>query len=348
MRRRLTHVSDESDVVALRDAHDALLGGVTQVPRAEVARRRPSLTHDGTAVVYSHELADESPGRPFRILTEPGGTAITVAQQIDWSLHLVDMLLGVLGWRAAAADLNAIASVVFPEDPSVVNAWWGGIWLGLAGGPGRVELRVYMNLRHDAPGARWQRVADVLALFGDERLESPLREVVDRAGPHGTPVGLGVAIVDGCVPVLRLYVGVHRPGRAVLRALLPERFGDEGSLVDSLDGIFTGLAGVFGSQSVTVGYDFRRDTDGVFVPDIARVKFDVSCQFLSSADGAAVLSRLAGLPDWSAWRAPALSRFTEDLTTCFGGFELEYVSMSMGTRPMTGTVYAKPHGCRDL
>lgn len=314
------------------------------VPQAAVTRRRASLTHDGTPVVYSCELRSDWNSRPFRLLAEPGGTAITVSEQIDWSLYVLDVLLGELGWRGAAYDLNAIISQVFPRDPAVVNNWWGGIWLGLAAGPNNQELRIYTNLRYGQSHARWQRVANVLALFGDERIELPLQRLIERATPHATPVGLGLVICKGRVSVLRLYLGVHQPEPVVLHDLLPECFAGARSVVDDIYNVFLKLDGAFTDQGVTVGYDFRRDTNGVLIPEITRVKVDVSCQFLTAGGKAAVLPLVIHLANGWALPGQLLYRFAEDLTACFGGFDPEYISVGLTTRPIGLTVYAKPHG----
>jgi hypothetical protein len=308
-------------------------------------RRRPSLCHDGTPVVYSQEVRAGSRRSGFRLLSEPGGVGRTVPQQVDFTLGLVDRLLGDLEWRHAAADLNAIASAVLPADPTALGNWWGGVWLGLAQSDQHLDLRLYFNLRHGSLTARWQRVAAALGHFADDRLEKPLQALADGTAPHALPVGLGVVVRDGCVPVLRVYCGVHEPRIASLEALAPESGAPARATLALVVDRLGGPHGGFPAQSVTFGYDFVREASGLLRPEVARTKIDLSCQWLVPRDRSTFLEEAALLArDFSLDTGP-LDRFAHDLEDCFGGFAPEYVSFTLGDPPPAMTLYAKPHSC---
>ncbi len=310
-------------------------------PVTTPVRRRPSLCHDGTAVVYSQDAAAPAHQPGFRVLTEPGGVARTVPEQIDFSLALVDRLLVALDWRDAVPDLNAIATALLPRDAHELGGWWGGVWLGVCQTADHLDLRLYLNLRHGPLLARWQRLAAMLGGFGDDRLEAPLQALADRTMAHAIPVGLGVVVRDGRVPVLRLYLGAHRPRGATLAAMLPPTDRAGGEMAAALSERLGGRRGL-PSQSVTCGYDFLRDASGVIRPEIARVKIDVSCQWLPAPARAAFLGRAISFAHEVGVDTAACDGFLRDLRECFGGFSPEYVSFTLGHPTRAMTLYAKP------
>ena len=104
------------------------------------------------------------------------------------------------------------------------------------------------------------------------------------------------------------------------------------------------LNGILGSQRVTVGYDFRRDMTGTIVPAVARMKLDVSCQFLTPSEKAQVLPLAAELAEFMGLRRGGLHTFAKDLVSCFGGFDPEFVSAGLTKHPVSTTIYVKPHG----
>lgn len=315
-----------------------LAQAIVPVPGSTVARRRPSMCHDGTPVVYSLKLGGAN-APPYRILVEPGGLGITVAEQIAFSLQVTDRILGLLSWRDAASALNAVTTRVFPPQASAVNSWWGGIWLGAAIGPGVAELRLYLNLRHGDAAHRWQRVADVVARFGDASLERPLRAWMRRTHAHAIPVGLGIVVSGGRLRGIRVYVGLHKPAaESLLAAVAPTSPRAEQELTAVCRG-FNERFGGFAPQSVTVGYDFLLDEAGVLQPAIARTKVDLCCQLIAPSRRAALDPWIRGL---LADRGQALDSFQADLTACFGGFKTEFVSL--GFRPDLDhvTVYCRP------
>src|SRR5262245_3015225 len=127
-----------------RDVVRILAEAALDVPH-EPAAREPALFEDGTPIGFSLQLDGGAPAS-FRLLVEPGGLAIGLAEQIDRSLAVLGRILAALGWTESARDLNRIARGVYPSDPADLATWWGGMWLGIAAGA-EFDLRVYMNLR---------------------------------------------------------------------------------------------------------------------------------------------------------------------------------------------------------
>lgn len=321
------------------------------VPAIEgVMLRRPSLCLDNTPVVYSQSLAtmqkrqDDREGMTFRLLVEPGGTGITVAKQVDVALLTADRIIQRLNWQAAISDLNGLVARVFPDDASVLQNWWGGIWLGLAVSLHSLQLRLYLNLRHGNAHARWQRFADVMGFLGDETLGDLLQRLASTVAPFAIPVGVGVVLSENRVAALRLYVGVYHPTQETIKSLLIDSNERKDQVVVELFESFGTLIGLSKSQSVTIGYDFFLDNHGIILPLIERVKIDVCCQFMSEdcePELYATLSRFAQI--WQLDIDP-LKFFVADLVESFGGYRTEFVSFSLSGESPGITVYAKPDG----
>ncbi|HEX7181042.1 MAG TPA: hypothetical protein VF756_04310 [Thermoanaerobaculia bacterium] len=324
--------------------HQALARSITEIPAAPVARRRPSMCHDGTPVVYSLKLHRGSVGAAppgFRMLVEPGGVGIPVSRQIAFSLRVVQELIDQLAWQAAAGDLNEITELIFPAEAEIVDAWWGGVWLGASVGPPAPELRLYLNLRHGDAPARWQRLADVLGHFGGPSLTRVFGDWIAAVHPHGIPVGLGIVIAGGRLAALRAYAGLHQPSLDSLSAVLGPRRDAAGPALDDLCRGFAALGG-FRPQSVTVGFDFIRDRSGVLRPEIARTKVDASCQLVEPSGRAALAPWIRELlSGWGLDPRP-LDLFEEDLRTCWGACETEFLSVGFRDGVDHATVYSRP------
>lgn len=325
--------------------HTALLNATCNTRADDIQRRRASMCLDGTPVVYSVKLKRKAEPLAFRMLVEPGGLDITVPEQIDLSLRTVDTLLHTLGWESAVEDLNAVIARVFPTDVSRLSHWWGGIWLGMDLSPQRVEMRLYLNLRHGEALARWQRVADVLAWFGNELLGALLKSLIERVSPHAIPVGLGV-VVSGRIRALRIYAGMHDPKLETILAACPDLIPSGEQDISMLCSSFMRAFGPFARQSVTLGYDFILDDDGLLIPTITRTKIDVSCQFLAGSDGpvSPLLEDL--LRVWQMDPEP-FSIFLNDMRDFFKGATVEYLSFGFDRELDHVTVYAKPDGHRQ-
>jgi len=309
-------------------------------------RRRPALCHDGTPLVLSIKLGrGRSDG--LRLLIEPGALDRSVAEQVALSLAKLDRLIGLLSWRAAAADINTITRFVFPPDPQSIRGWWGGIWLGASvpASPDRdseAELRVYLNLRHGDAASRWRRVIGLLSAFGEAASDAAFAGWIQCARPHALPVGLGVVLKAGIVAAIRVYVGVAQPDLSSLTAL-GEPISPTGqvALADLYRG-FTDRFGALRSQGVTVGYDLVREDSGQPFRGIGRVKMDMCCQFVSPERQAGIGPWVEGLAtEWSLDPAP-LKGFMADVDASWGGSNVEFLSFGFAPDPAHITVYVKP------
>src|SRR5688572_19366562 len=85
----------------------SLLQPTFNIPPVTTPLRAASICMDGTPVVFSVKLTHEQEAPAFRVLVEPGGTGITVPQQVSCSLKAADELLQIMGWQQAAEQVNS-------------------------------------------------------------------------------------------------------------------------------------------------------------------------------------------------------------------------------------------------
>jgi hypothetical protein len=330
--------------VRAEELHSALLAATFEVRQAPANHRRGSISVDGTPVVYSLQLPLRG-GRPaFRMLCEPGGLAISVAEQVEFSRSVVRGLTERLGWRTAQAELEELLARAIPGDRSAMSDWWGGLWIGAALQDDDADVRVYVNLRHGGHLSRWQRVADLLAPFADQRLVPAVREWMDSAGLVAIPVGVAAVLGEAGLPVVRVYLGVELPGIAAIRAGRGKRFAESDAPLAEFCRGFEQCYGPFPRQSMTLGYDFAREDGGVFRPEVARFKVDVSFGHVAADADTSADAFVAPRVDRAfAGAAQAYAEFRGDLEACFGGSSIEYVSLaSRGEHLSEMTVYARP------
>jgi hypothetical protein len=328
-----------------RALHGLLVAAALEVPPQQVPRRQPSMSHDGNPLLYSLQLDGATSAPAFRLLVEPGGVGVTVAEQIDFSLRHLDAMVGRLGWSRLGPDFNALVRRVLPREATAVQDWWGGLWLGASLGPEGPELRAYFNLRHGNARARWGRVVDALALFATPELEQPFQELVQRVAPVGIPVGLAVSMRRDRIAGLRLYAALYTP--------VPEAVCAAGALGDTVaeaevHGLFRSYAqhlGPLPRQGATVAFDFSVRPDGGVEPVLARFKVDLCCAVLPQE------VRRQQLRPWLLARhrnlglkTEFLEEFLEELTQGFGGFEVDYLSLGFREGARQLTTYVRPDG----
>jgi len=323
-RRFLARRLASSDDPALHAVHELLVAAATE-EAAPARRRLPFVALDGTPFVYSHKTGSGG----FRLLAEPGALARDVPSQIDFALETLDGIVGLLGWRAAAGDVNDVVRAALPPTADGARELRGGVALGVAADD-ELEVRVYLDLRGGTGVERWQRVANALAPFAGAEVEATFRRLVERAAPLAVPVGLAAVLRDAALRGLRLYVGVERAGRAELEALtaLPAAMLDP----------FRDLLGPFRPQRVTVAFDFVL-LDGALRAALARTKLD-ACR-LSVPDDAA-RAQMADLLDAYALDATSARSFLEDLDASFGGATIQYLGLGVRGPTTEVTVYAQP------
>jgi len=312
-------------------------------------RRCASISVDGTPVVFSHKVSADQSSPSLRFICEPGGVCTSTEQQVRTARQLLNALTAQLGWVSAQRETDEILSHVIPDDPSRMDRWWGGMWLGAVFGDQILEIRVYVNLRDGDFFSRWQRVADLLSPFADPLLVPVVRDWIDSAGRVAIPVGVGMVLTSVGVPVVRIYLGIEHPGMDAIRVARGSGFHCSDSLLAGFCERFQATYGPFGRQSMTVGYDFVRAPERTFRPVIDRFKVDVSFGHLdrtSVPPPEEFICRQVMEAFPSAERS--CSDFFENMEACFGGSEVEY--FSLGTRDSTlreMTVYARPHGLRQ-
>ncbi|MFL5605073.1 MAG: hypothetical protein ACJ8AD_01380, partial [Gemmatimonadaceae bacterium] len=166
-RERYAAAPSDRDGVVL---HDQLLAAAFDTAGSPVPRRRLAMSNAGVPVVYSHKTTRRGGAPRFRLLAEPGGTGITVAEQILLSRDLLARMSRDLGWQRACDQVNAVLDQLIPTDADAVADWHGGLGFGLEIGERGPELRLYCNVRHGDLTSRWQRFADAVGVLAGARV----------------------------------------------------------------------------------------------------------------------------------------------------------------------------------
>jgi hypothetical protein len=320
--------------------HQLLLGAAFDEAPQTVCRRRLAISSSGVPVVYSHKFTRRE--RPaFRMLAEPGGTSITVAEQVLLSRALLDQVFDHCAWSEARAPVNAMLDVLLPADFEDFSTWHGGLGFGLDCGDGGPELRIYCNVRHGDLRIRWQRLVDAIGEIADQRAEPALREIVDLSSPRAVPAGLALAFDDRGVTGVRVYCGLSDATAGGAVAALPRAFASSAS---SIHGFVTQYCAAFGdlvSQDITLAFDFAV-RDGLMHPRVARYKVDIYCEAVSRRER-------AGLIAWTENQLLArglprsdLQLFLVDLDDTFSGSTLQYLSLGCRKEEEEITVYCIP------
>lgn len=308
----------------------------------EPVMREPSLFEDGTPVGFSLQLGGDLPPS-FRLLVEPGGLAIGLAEQIDCSLATLGKILAALGWRESVRELNHFAQGVYPRDRAELANWWGGMWLGIAAGA-EFDLRVYTNLRSGPLLSRWQRIVDVLTYSAGDSFESDFRAFIDQSiDATAVPVGLGLVLDRDKLRGVRIYQGLERTELISVGRNIPATLREpaEATIMTPIRMLFDQM-GQPGPQAVTMAHDFAIK-DRKLQSQANRVKCDINCQGYVAADA-------DRFEDWvlstiEERDRDQVLRFSNLLTEQFGGSQLHYFSLACatGNRPQR-TLYVQPSG----
>ncbi|HEY8704307.1 MAG TPA: hypothetical protein VIL98_06110 [Gaiellaceae bacterium] len=312
---------------ALADVHELLLAAASEEPTGP-PRRLPFVALDGTPLVYSATTS----GDAFRLLAEPGALDRDVPSQVDFALSTLDALVGILGWRGAAADVDTVVRAALPPTAEEARTLRGGVGLGLAADAKGIELRVYLDLRGGNPVARWQRVADALAPFGDRESEASFASLLVRAAPRAVPVGLAAVLADNALRGLRVYVGVDRHAVDDLAALT--------ELPRSAIEPFAATLGPFGPQRVIAAFDFALE-DSLLRTASPRTKIDACRLGVEAQKARAEIAALAGA---YAVDAAPLQRLVADLDETFGESTIQYLGVGRRRDVTELAVYVEPAG----
>jgi hypothetical protein len=304
-------------------------------------RRRLAMSTAGVPVVYSHKCSAGTCDPPFRMLAEPGGAGLSVAEQVAVSRDLLGRVLDHLGWHGAVEPLDAILELLIPHDRDVLDGWHGGLGFGVDLGDAGPELRVYCNVRDGEITGRWQRLLDVIGEFADERAADAVLEILRLAAPRTVPAGLAVALGGGGIRAIRLYAGLLDATAESALAAAPARFEHVESSVSRLVDSYGSSFAELDSQALTLAYDFAV-VDGLLQPRVARYKVDLFCEPSSSSGCTALL-------DWIDWLARSLGLapaglrgFARGLDRHFPGWTFQYLSLGCRDDGHELTAYCVP------
>jgi len=299
--------------------------------------RRPSISNDGVANLVSLKLSSKQDD-VARLLVEPGHLAMTVAQQIAFSLQTLDTALEMLSWRAAADDVNKIVAAVLPANPRSTDNWWGGIWMGAARLDTNPEMRVYLNLRFGTPAERWSRVSTLLSVFAEHQDHAEeVQTWLDNMSGE-SPVGLAFVIRGARVVGLRLYVSVRYDIRLLRECLTPI------STDDRLIAACQDFHREFGepiSERITLGFDFIRKRSGIVLA-VDRVKAELCCQQLDAKRQPEILEWIEQRLDVCGLDKSPLPNFLADVDAHWCNRRFDFVSVGVTRESAHVTVYVKP------
>jgi hypothetical protein len=237
----------------------------------------------------------------------------------------------MVGWTDIAPELDAVVGAILPPAAAEARELRGGAWIGLVAGP-PVELRLYLDLRRGGARARWQRVADALGPFVEDRAAAGmLTALARRVAPHAVPVGLCASVAAGALRGLRLYAGLHAPSPRSMSAI--------GGVPAEVVAAIGAELGPLAPQEAIAGFDLELDERGALRPRLGRTKLDVACLGRAPAAVGRALPRLAArlrVDDHP------LAVLRGDLDACFGGHLVQYVSLSARSGAARMTIYAQP------
>jgi hypothetical protein len=305
---------------------ERLLDAAYDVAPADPVRRLLAMSTAGAPVVYSHKCAARDGAAAFRMLAEPGGIGVSVAEQIGLSRKLLDGLLADLGWLGAAEPVDAVLARLIPTDRGALDEWHGGLGFGVEVADAGPELRVYCNVRHGELTDRWQRLIDVVGEFADVRAEGAMAEILQIAVPRTVPAGVAVAVGDGEVRGVRLYAGLLDATAESAVAAAPARFARDEPAITRLVDSYRASFGDLGMQGLTLAYDFAV-TDGLVWPSVARYKVDLFCEQSSGHGTAALLDWIDPLARSLGLAPNGLRRFAGCLDRHVPGWTFQYLSL---------------------
>jgi hypothetical protein len=335
--RHYLHNPRGDDVLWL---HNRLLHAAYDVVSSE-ARRRLAITTAGVPIVYSHKSSRRMERSPFRILVEPGGIGITVAEQVRLSRDLLNDVFDRLGWQGAGRRVDAVLASLLPTDPTAYENWHGGLGFGIEADENALELRLYCNVRHGELTSRWQRFADAIGEFADQRAESAFREILEIAAPRAVPAGVALAVANGEMCGIRLYVGLLEATAASAVAAAPASFASSAPSIRRLVDSYRSWFGALGTQDITLAYDFAV-REGVLLPAVGRYKVDVWCEPANEFGPEQILDWAEDFIDWLQLSPSELRAFFSEIEGAFPGATFQYLSLGCRSGEEEFTTYCIP------
>lgn len=299
--------------------------------------RRPSISDNGEPVVVSFK-ATRKAEQAVRILVECGSLRMTVAQQVAYSLTLLDDILGELGWRDVTDVLNSITTEIFPLNPSDTSLWRGGIWLGAeyTFSPSKVELRIYFNLRHGNAAERWSRLTTIISSFASQSINPFLDEWRKRCSLLAVPVGLGVVVSNNKVSGIRAYLGVDIPNIETVSTLAGPISNDTRGVIAHMFNSYNVQFGQISRQGVTMGYDFLPQCS-----DVSRVKVDLCCNLIDAGYSLQMFNWIKTLLSEMSFQEEGLTEFLYDINTFWRTSTVQFLSLGFAPELQHATIYVQ-------
>lgn len=299
--------------------------------------RRPSISDNGEPVVVSCKVTKKTEPA-VRILVECGSLRMTVAQQVAYSLTILDDLLHELGWLDVADILNSITIEIFPLDPSDTSLWRGGIWLGAEYtlSPSKVELRIYFNLRHGNATERWDKLSTIISSFASYTINPFLDEWRKKCSLLAIPVGLGVVVSNNKVSGIRAYLGVDIPNTETVSTLASPISNDTKHIIAHMLSSFTMQFGQISRQGVTMGYDFLPQRS-----EVSRVKIDLCCNLIDVRYSQRMFHWIKTLLSEISLKEEFLTEFLCDVNAFWRTSSVQFLSLGFAPELQHATIYVQ-------
>ena len=314
-------------------------------------RRRPVIAGDGTPILLSFQEDGRGQTPPFRLLTEPGLSSLSVSEQIDFSLRTLDRLLSDLCWSGCAGVANDVVRALFPSRADAVDSWWGGMGIGLSLDTIGLELRIYCNVREGDVPRRWSRIVAVLAQFGATAAsDAPLRAFIERTSPHAVPAGLALCMREGRPFGIRIYLSVSQPDADAICSLGALDIGAKLAVAGICNAYPTVRPFTYGC--VTVAYDFPFAIEQLYIDPIpVRFKADFDCTphpQQPCGDRETMALWLAARHSELGLPSDRMRAFLADIQRACGGYATDYVSFGWRRGAPEITTYVLPSGYATL
>lgn len=179
--------------------HEALLRPAQQ-PFKGLGKINP----DGLPFQWSFCIDNKPP--TVRFLCESGTPGTSVQTRIALSINKLKETCRLLNIPFPAWFSDIVISHILPNDQPLPDDWLSAIWFAVGAGRKGILLKIYVNLRKDAPIERWKRIGRVLRDIDRKNSLVTLCEMSGRVSKDSWPSGLAIDIMpDGSPGRIKVY-----------------------------------------------------------------------------------------------------------------------------------------------
>lgn len=303
-------------------------------------KKKNSISIFGSPVIYSikYSKQENCNDNNLRLIAEPGGNNISISEQIDFCLSLLNDVIYKYNWKISN-DLNLLIPIIFPKDVNEVSTWRGGMWIGFDSGERPTMLKLYFNLRHQTLKDRWQRIANILSIYSEAEMEKTINFLIRNTSHCGTPVGIGCGFGENGLLGVRIYISFEKITDELIDNIYKEYYPDKTMKVKMfLKSFLTHFN--FLPQTV-IAFDFVINKNKIINAFPVRLKLEVSCCTIKNENSTRVsewiITQLNSM-DFST------AKFKEDIMLVNKYFNIfyQYCSIGIGENILHFSTYFEP------